>query len=94
MRAVQRRNADKVLAQVGLRVQELRRTRGLTQEQLAEAGEVSVSWVQQIESGRANLRLRTLVAIAEMFDVDVGLLLRRPRASKARPGRPRLRRKQ
>ena len=83
------RQADRVLGDVGIRLHELRRARRLTQEQMAEAAEVSVGWIQQAESGRANLGLRTLVRLADLLEVDVAELFRRPRTKKAAPGRPR-----
>lgn len=84
-----RREPERLLADVGVRIKELRRRHSLTQEQLAEQAGVSVGWIQQVESGTANLRLTTLGTIAALFDEDASALLRRPRTQKAKPGRPR-----
>jgi transcriptional regulator with XRE-family HTH domain len=60
----------------GRRAQEWRRFRGLTQEQLAERAEVSLSSVQRIESG-AEIRFSALLMVADALGVPIGSLLSR-----------------
>lgn len=83
------RKADSVIRDLGLRVAELRKRAGLTQEGLAEILGVSIKYVQRIESG-SNLTVRSLVKLAQTLSVEPGALLTRPR-SRTRPsvGRPR-----
>jgi transcriptional regulator with XRE-family HTH domain len=64
LRAVQRR--------VAKHVERLRRSRGLTQERLAELADISGKQLGQVERGEANATLDTLVAIARALSVDVG----------------------
>ncbi|MGW0785490.1 helix-turn-helix domain-containing protein [Streptomyces sp. NPDC002913] len=56
--------------ELGTRMRQLRRRAGLTQEQLAERAEVSVSTIGRLENGRLpEHRLRTLQKVAEVLDV-------------------------
>jgi len=69
---------DEMKRLFGLRVQALRRRRGLTQEQLAEAVGKSVDTISNIERGFSSTRLETALSIAdavsvtltELFDFD------------------------
>ena len=79
---------ERVLRAVGRRVGELRRERGLTQEQLAEILELSVRYVQFVESGEENLTVTTLVKIANGLRVPVADLFAPPTKPKPGPGRP------
>lgn len=56
-------------------IRRLRKDRGLTQEQLAEALGVSVSAVHKWESGKAIPELTMLVDIAEFFESSVDAML-------------------
>lgn len=62
---------DELLQLFGLRVQALRRRRGLTQEGLAEAIERSVDTVSNIERGLSGTRIETALLIAEAVGVTV-----------------------
>ena len=66
LREVQRR--------VARHVGRLRRSRGLTQERLAELADMSVKQLGQVERGEANATLSTLLAIARALSVDVDQL--------------------
>ncbi len=57
------------LRRLGERVREHRRNRGLTQEALAEALDLSVAYVSLIERGGRNPPYTTVVAIARALDV-------------------------
>lgn len=85
---MRRHDPERVLSAFGRRTGELRRERGLTQEQLAERLEVSLQYVQRIEGGRANLSIRSLVKLANALQVNVAELLAKPRSSKRTRGRP------
>jgi transcriptional regulator with XRE-family HTH domain len=57
------------LRRLGERVRDQRRTRGLTQEALAEALDLSVAYVSLIERGGRNPPYTTVVAIARALGV-------------------------
>lgn len=71
---------------LGVQLHRLRIDRGLTQERLAVAANITAFTYRKLEKGEsnpgtpANPRLKTLVALAEVLDVDVVDLLppRRP----------------
>ena len=56
---------------IGLKIGYLRRTRGLTQEQLAERAGISAGFLSQIEAPNISvgMSLATLFSIAEVFIV-------------------------
>ena len=73
--------------EMGERLREARRARGLSLRELADRLGVSPSLISQIETGRANPSVSTLYAIAAELDVSLDELLfndRRP----AEPRRP------
>jgi transcriptional regulator with XRE-family HTH domain len=55
---------------LGLKINELRQAKGLTQEQLAEKCEVSPRTIQRIESGEVDPRAYTLQCLSEALDFD------------------------
>jgi transcriptional regulator with XRE-family HTH domain len=57
------------LRRLGERVREQRRSRGLTQEALAESLDLSVAYVSLIERGGRNPPYTTVVAIARALGV-------------------------
>ena len=54
---------------LGDKIRTLRKRAGLTQEQLAEAAEVSVNFIGYIERGQRAVSIKTLERIAEALDV-------------------------
>lgn len=94
LRALNVRGVDvgAVLFDVGRRVAELRATRGITQEKLAEASGIDVKDVQKIEGGKLNVTVRTLVALASALELQsVGELFAEPTSREVRKGRPKRR---
>lgn len=81
-------DAARVIKDVGRRLAELRRERGLTQEQLAERLRMAPTNLQRIELGMQNLTLRTLVRVANELEVKPAALLEPPRSRVVRTGRP------
>ena len=63
------------LQQIGNRVRVLRREQGLTQEDLAERANISVSFVSHIERGTKRAGLKSLVHIAAALQVTLDQLL-------------------
>jgi len=58
--------------ELGLKVAELRQAKNLTQEQLAEACEVSTRTIQRIEGGEGDPRTYTLSMLREVLEFDFG----------------------
>jgi len=63
------------LRKLGERVREHRRHRGLTQEALAEALDLSVAYVSLIERGGRNPPYTTVVAIARALGVSMARMV-------------------
>jgi XRE family transcriptional regulator, regulator of sulfur utilization len=62
--------------QFGSRVRDLRKKRGWTQEQLAEAAGHHWTYVGGIERGERNVTLQVVADIARALDVDIKELFR------------------
>jgi transcriptional regulator with XRE-family HTH domain len=56
---------------LGLRVKELRRARGLSQEQLAEKMEITPNYLSSIERGRENPTLDLLTILARGLKIEL-----------------------
>jgi transcriptional regulator with XRE-family HTH domain len=63
------------LRKLGERVREQRRNRGLTQEALAEALDLSVAYVSLIERGGRNPPYTTVVAIAKALGIPASRIV-------------------
>lgn len=62
-------------ATIGQRIREVRMQRGLTQEGLADAVDLSVTYISNIENVHTKVSLPTLVTIAQVLNVSVDYLL-------------------
>lgn len=62
-------------ADIGQRIKALRVQARLSQEQLAEKAELSVSHISHIENATTKISLPSLVAIANFFEVSLDYLL-------------------
>lgn len=60
----------------GKRLRYLRRSRDLSQEQLAESIGLSAAFISLLERGTSSPSLETIVKLAEALDVEVGELFR------------------
>ena len=60
--------------ELGIRIQELRKQKAMTQEDLAEKTGLSVRTIQRIESGEVDPRSYTLSQIAEALGVEIEAL--------------------
>ena len=78
----------KILTRIGRRISELRRESGMTQAALAEALDVTVKYIQQMEYGQVNIPVLTLSHLADAFGKDVSILFEPPTSEKPKPGRP------
>lgn len=63
---------------LGAQLRALRRSRGLTQEALAEQLQVTPRYLAGIERGERNLTLDSVDALAEQLDVEARALLSTP----------------
>jgi transcriptional regulator with XRE-family HTH domain len=69
---------DHLLRLIGTAIRRHRKSRGWTQEQLAEAARLSTYFLGSVERGQAALSLRSLQQIAEALDVPLSLLCEVP----------------
>lgn len=60
---------------VGERVRDIREKRGLTQDKLAEAAEISKSFLSEIENDKRNVGAQVLLRIANALGASVDYLL-------------------
>lgn len=79
---------DRIIADVGRRVAELRRERGWTQQEAAEHLRMPLKNLQRVEVGM-NLTIRTLVRVAKGLGVPTRELFDEPKSrERRRRGRP------
>lgn len=69
---------SKLAAHFGLRISEIRRRRGLTQQQVARQIEISLSSMAFIETGKRWPRPQTIEKLAEVFEVPVAEFFKEP----------------
>lgn len=65
-------------ARVGVRIREIRKLRGLTQEDLADRSDRSVDGISALERGVVLPGLETLERLAEVLDVPIASFLDSP----------------
>ena len=70
---ISNKNLDEKYLIFSNNVRSLRRDRHLTQEQLAELSDLSISYIKQIESGKEykNVSLTTMLNISKALNVSV-----------------------
>jgi transcriptional regulator with XRE-family HTH domain len=87
---MRRPDARRVIDDVGRRVAELRREHGWTQLELAERWGVGVGYVEDVEGGKENLTIESLVLLAWVLRAQPADLFQTPASrAKRKPGRPR-----
>lgn len=79
--------AERIIADVGQRIAEVRRERRWTQQDFADKLKMEPQSVQRIERG-TNLTIRSLVNIARVLGVATVSLFQTPESRELRPGRP------
>jgi transcriptional regulator with XRE-family HTH domain len=65
----------------GLRLRELRRARGFSQEALTDEAGLDRTYVSSVERGHRNISLLNIYRLAEVLGVEPAELVRRPSAS-------------
>jgi transcriptional regulator with XRE-family HTH domain len=58
----------------GERLRAIRKSKGLTQEELAEKGEINFKYYGAIERGEVNITLKTIAGLAKILDVKINEL--------------------
>jgi len=66
--------SDSILKLVGGKIRELRKERGLSQEELGEKAGFHFSYLGGLERGERNVSLENLAKVAETLGVDIGEL--------------------
>ena len=66
-----------VKERVGLNLQNLRRAKGLSQEELAHRADIHPTYLSGVERGKRNPTACVLQRIAEALDNDIDVLVRR-----------------
>lgn len=56
---------------IGLRIKELRKSKGLSQEELAEKAETSQNYLSRIECGKENPTLDMLIKLSHALEVEM-----------------------
>ena len=56
---------------IGKRIQELRKTQRLSQEQVAEKADISPNYLSRIECGKENPTLDMLIKLADALEVEM-----------------------
>jgi len=68
----------KPLELFGLRLREIRKSKGISQEKLALESGVARSYVGEVERGKRNIALLNIYKLAETLDVKPSALLEPP----------------
>lgn len=63
------------LEKIGKNIVRVRRERGLTQEDLCGIAGIDRSYLSEIENGKMNITIKSLVVIAEALDCDISELI-------------------
>lgn len=72
---------------LGNRLRELRENIHVTQQELAEALEVSHSYYSRLEEGRRGMTLKTLYRLVDYYDTDANTILDIPKKEEHKRGR-------
>jgi transcriptional regulator with XRE-family HTH domain len=86
---VEPQDPEQLLVDVGRKIAEIRKGRGQTQAEVSERLGIATRSYQQIELGKQNLTLKTMVKIANLLEVPMSQLLETPSTREIKLGRPR-----
>ena len=67
---------DNIQVEFGLRLKELRKEKGLSQEELSEASGLHRTYISDIERGERNVSLKNIEKIAKALGVDMKELIK------------------
>ena len=80
---------EEALASIAANIRKLRRSQGLTQEQLAEHTDLHLTYIQGIERGTRNISVGVLLTVADALKVPPYRLLKPAKLEPPKRGRPR-----
>lgn len=63
---------DTIRKKIGERIRELRKTAGITQEELGEKADLNYKFIGELERGQVNVSLDSLVRIAGALGIKIG----------------------
>ncbi len=66
---------DHQLQEIGARLKQARMAKNLTQPQLAEAADISVSFLSNLETGRQAMNIKTMASLLDILNVSADWLL-------------------
>lgn len=66
---------DQQLQEIGARLKQARLEKNLTQAQLAEAADISVSFLSNLETGRQTMNIKTLATLLDILNISADWLL-------------------
>jgi DNA-binding XRE family transcriptional regulator len=69
-------SAMSILDKIGRKIAEIRHEKGLTQEDLAGLAEMDRSYLSEIENGRKNLSVLSLIKIAKALKTDPAIFIK------------------
>lgn len=72
---IQAMKKSEINIRIGNKIREIRQSKGLSQEQLAEIAEVHRTYIGMIERAEKNITLVSLEKIAKALEVEIGELL-------------------
>ncbi len=67
-----KRIRDDMRKKLGERIRELRKSIGITQEELGEKAELNYKFIGELERGQVNVSLDSIVRIADALEVKIG----------------------
>lgn len=67
-----KKRVEELRKDMGQRIRNLRKSAGLTQEELGEKSDLSYKYIGELERGRVNVSLDSLLRIADAIDVKIG----------------------
>lgn len=70
-------NKEQQRQRIGTDLSELRKQRGMTQQQVADIAQMQRNHISRIEAGRYSVGFDTLQTIAEALDADIRLVPRK-----------------
>lgn len=64
--------AQEIRRRIGLTIVELRRAKGVSQQQICDYSGLSQKYISDIENGKRNLGIDTIVMITNYFNISIG----------------------
>jgi transcriptional regulator with XRE-family HTH domain len=62
---------------IGQNIVKYRKQKNMTQEDLCGVAEIDRSYLSEVENGKANVSVQTLVKIAEALNIDLAVIVQK-----------------